>query len=182
MEESPLPWNWQNFTLLAKTLFTIEGGEILMLRRLLRERVLVHSWCSLKVFPRVCLNHLCFYTEACLPKASLSLEKGSEEEMFGSGKKNGSSQIIGYNRTVYVLLKAALQIAFSVFFVSRDLQAALYFLPKKVLQTVRSWYPEKFLWNSHLLQITGPVLYFTYQSSHLLEDPFWLSWNQHPIT
>lgn len=112
-EESPLPWNWQNFTLLAKTLFTIEGGEILMLRRLLRERVLVHSWCSLKVFPRVCLNHLCFYTEACLPKASLSLEKGSEEEMFGSGKKNGSSQIIGYNRTVYVLLKAALQTALS---------------------------------------------------------------------
>ena len=31
-------------------------------------------------------------------------------------------------------------------------------------------------WIAHLLQNTGPVLYFTYQSSHLLQVSFWLSY------
>jgi hypothetical protein len=38
------------------------------------------------------------------------------------------------------------------------------------------WNSKIFLWIAHLLQITSSVFYFTQQSSHLPQVPFWLSY------
>ena len=120
---------------------------------------------------------------AWVPRTSLSLESYSpritRRGVWEQRKQRTQKSNQGSKLAAYAPLETAFQPAFSLFCFLSDLlsleisrQLSPCVLLETVLQAVLSCYSKIFLWIAHLLQIISPVVYLTYQSSHLLQVSF----------